>query len=187
MLFKTQGPSSQLVETSIAGVCSYRDQNFSTTNDEKETDVPLIWPASFAPPRLIILAALSLQSNFFPKHDPRLISLAALSFDSNPRHMIQTSFNTYAPFDSNPCHMIQTFLHIWLHRFFFAGRFVLQCNCLFLFVFPCCSPGSRRLRSKHPFSFWVSLQPMRFELHWLRLVGTLFYLRKYVCRYVRTS
>ena len=163
MLFKAQGLSSQLVEISIAGVCSYRDQNFSTANDEKETEVPLIWPASFAPPRLIILAALS--------------------FDSNPRQ----SFNTYAPFDSNPCHMIQTILHIWLHRFFFAGRFVLQCNCLFLFVFPCCSPGSRRLRSKHPFSFWVSLQPMRFELHWLRLVGTLFYLRKYVCRYVRTS
>ena len=64
-------------------------------------------------------------------------------------------------------------------------RFVL--NCPFPFGYPCCRLGSRRLRSKHPFSFWVSLQPMRFELHWLRLVGTLFYLRKYVCRYVRTS
>ena len=153
MLLKAQSFSSQLEEISIAGVCSYRDQNFSTANDEKETDVPLIWPASFAPPRLIVLAALSLQSNFFPKPDPRLIILAALSFDSNPRQ----SSNTYAPFDSNLCHMIQTLLHIWLHRFFFAGRFVLQCNCLFLFVFPCCSPGSRRLRSKHPFSFWVFL------------------------------
>ena len=182
MLFKAQGLSSQLVEISIAGVCSYRGQNFSTTNDEKETDVPLIWPASFAPPRLIILAALSLQSNFFPKPDPRLIILAALSFDS----YLRRSSNMYAPFDSNPCHMIQTLLHIWLHQFF-ADLFVRQCNCPFLFLFPCCSPGSRRPRSKHPFSFLVSLQPMRFELHWLRLVGTLFYLRKYVCRYVRTS
>ena len=99
---------------SIAGVCKYRDQNFSTTNDEKETDVPLIWPASFAPPRLIVLAALSLQSNFFPKPDPRLLILAALSFDSNPRRMIHTSSNMYAPFDCNPCHMIQTILHTWL-------------------------------------------------------------------------
>ena len=144
------------------------------------------WLAFFAP-RLIILAALSLQSNMFP------------------------------PFDSNPCHMIQTSSHIWLHRPVLGPpepgiaahrpvpsrtafrrwtrawscgganvvRFVL--NCPFPFGYPCCRLGSRRLRSKHPFSFWVSLQPMRFELHWLRLVGTLFYLRKYVCRYVRTS
>ena len=72
---EAQSVFDQLVEISIADVCSYRDQNFSTANDLKETDVPLTFgPASFAP-RLIFLAALSLQSNMF--------SL----FDSNPCHM----------------------------------------------------------------------------------------------------
>ena len=53
---EAQSVSDQLVEISIAGVCSYRDQNFSTANDDYP---PYAWTG-----KALIVRDLSLAIRF---------------------------------------------------------------------------------------------------------------------------